>query len=80
MVPIIDLLNKLKWSSEGKKEVYELCYYDRITGKEKRIEYKNIKGFDNQFFNLGDKEIPLHRIKKVYKNGKLIWERKNRVI
>ncbi len=80
MVPIISLLNKIKWGSGENKEVYELCYFDRITGKEKRVEYKNIKEFDNQFFKFGDNEIPLHRIRKVYKNGKLIWERKNRVI
>lgn len=76
MLPIKDLLNKIKWNSKEKKEDYETVYWDRVSGKEIRIKYEEIKDFDNEFFRFGESEIPLHRIKKVYKKGKLIWERK----
>ncbi len=76
MTPIKKLLDRIKWDSKEKKEDYEIGYWDRVSGKEIRIRYDSIKDFDNQFFKFGDSEIPLHRIRKVYKNGKVVWERK----
>ncbi len=76
MTPIKELLDKIKWDSKQKKEEYKIGYWDRIKGKETRINYEQIKSYDNQFFEVGESEIPLHRIKRVYKKGKLIWERK----
>jgi len=76
MVPIKELLNKIKWDKKEKKEEYEVGYWDRIRGKEIRIDYGKIESFDDEFFNFDDSQIPLHRIKRVYKKGKLVWERK----
>jgi len=75
MIPIKKLLDKIKWDSQGQKQDYEVSYLDRITGEGIRVAYDRIKGYDNEFFELRDSKIPLHRIKKVYKKGKLIWER-----
>lgn len=76
MTPIKKLLDKIKWDSKEQSQDYNISYLDRITGKEIRIRYEEIEGYDHQFFKRGDSQIPLHRIKKVYKKGKLIWERK----
>lgn len=76
MLPIKELLNKIKWDSKEKKEEYEIGYWDRIKDKEVRVKYENIESFNNEFFKVADSEIPLHRIKKVYKKGKLVWERR----
>lgn len=76
MTTIKEMLDKIKWDSKEKGEEYEIGYWDRIEKKEIRIKYEKIIDYDNLFMNLGESEIPLHRIKKVYKNGKLVWERK----
>jgi len=76
MTPIKDLFDKIKWDPKERKEDYEIGYWDGRLGREIRIKYENIKEYDNKFFQNGDNEIPMHRIKKVYKNGKLVWERK----
>ncbi|MFH1332499.1 MAG: DUF504 domain-containing protein [archaeon] len=77
MIPIRKLLDKIKWDSKEQKQDYEISYLDRITGEEIRVGYDRIKEYDNEFFELEGSSIPLHRIKKVYKKGKLIWERKH---
>lgn len=75
MLPIKKLLDKIRWDDKEKTENYEVTYGDRITRNEVRVNYKEIKDYDNEFFRIGNKEIPVHRIKKVHKNSKLVWER-----
>ncbi|MEM4266850.1 MAG: DUF504 domain-containing protein [Candidatus Nanoarchaeia archaeon] len=76
MVPIKELLNKIKWDKKENKKDYEIGYWDRIMGKEIRINYGEIESFDDEFFKLTHTQIPLHRIRRVYKKGKLVWERR----
>lgn len=81
MISIIDLLNKIKWDKNLKEEEYSIFYFDRIRKVLIKIEYKDIKRVENNFMILErDNEevnIPLHRIRRVERNKKLIWERKN---
>jgi len=75
MITIRELLNKIKWSSENPGE-YSLFYTDRITKELKEIKYDSIKDNDAVFITLkDDTQIPLHRIVKVKKENKLLWER-----
>jgi len=75
MISIKDLLNKIKWSEEDSKD-YELVYLDRVLQQEVRIRLKNVSKIEDNFMIVDEASIPLHRIVKVYKKGKLIWERK----
>jgi uncharacterized protein (UPF0248 family) len=79
MMPIKDLLNKIKWDQRERPEDYTLFYYDRVNDKLKEIDYCSIKKIEDNFFILegARKEvaIPLHRIKKVKKKGIVVWER-----
>lgn len=76
MIPIKDLLNKVKWDKKEDPKDYEIVYMDRILQQEIRIKFKKISKIEENFMIIDETSIPLHRIVKVYKKGKLIWERK----
>ncbi len=68
-------LNKIKWDKRENPEVYEIGYYDRISQKEIRIKFCEIEKIEEGFIVVRGKFIPLHRIRKIYKKGRLVWER-----
>ncbi|HID71237.1 MAG TPA: DUF504 domain-containing protein [Thermoplasmata archaeon] len=81
--PIHLLLNEIKWNKNLKMEDYEIGYYDRVKKKIIRIRLTDVKfdRGDHFTFALKSREgkevrIPYHRIKRVWKNGEIIWERK----
>lgn len=83
MIPIQELLNRIRWDAEFRKGNFELGYYDR---RKDRIILVPLDQIDfepgNHFsFEITDSNnethtIPFHRVKEVYKNGELIWRRK----
>lgn len=79
MVPIQDLLNKIKWDERENPEDYILLYFDRVKQKLKELKYTEIKRIEGTFMlvDISGKEIniPLHRIRKVQKQGEIVWER-----
>lgn len=79
MIPILDLLNKIKWDKKEKPKEYEIFYFDRISKKLNEIKFKDIKRIEGTFMILEregkEVNIPLHRIKQVRRLGRLIWKR-----
>lgn len=84
MQSIQDLLNRIRWDSEFSKGDFEIGYLDHVAHHEIRIHF-NAMSFDKQdhfFFHYFDNDgvvhdVPLHRIKSVYKDGQLIWHREH---
>ena len=80
METIKDLINKIKWDKSLKPEEYTLEILDRLTNELKEIKYSDIIKLEGDFMIIkGDEEeveIPLHRVRKVRRNKKLVWERK----
>ena len=79
MIPIKDLINKIKWDKRENMHDYSIFYFDRILKKLIRIPYTKIKRLEGTFMVIDNEEesdIPLHRIKKVTKNNAVVWERK----
>ena len=82
MIPIHELLNRIRWDKEYGDAEFVLGYYDRIENKIINVPFKELY-FDKQDhfdFTLVDEQgevhtIPLHRIRTVYRDGELIWER-----
>lgn len=73
MKPIQDVLNRIRWDSNLDTSKFAFYYYDRIENRLIRREYADMQDIDpNKSFNL-----PLHRIRRVEYQGKVIWERKN---
>ena len=82
MIPIHELLSRIRWDEAYGNADFVIGYYDRIedriiTVPLKELYYDKEDHFD---FELMDEEgdthtIPLHRIRQVFRNGELVWER-----
>ena len=79
MLPIRHLLNKIKWDKRENPEDYSLFYFDRISKELIKINYIDIKKFEDNFIvvekNNEESFIPMHRIKEVRKNNLVVWKR-----
>ena len=78
MMYIGDLLNKIRWDKRLKAEEYTLIYFDRIAENSFEAPFNAISRSGNFMIikrNGQDASIPLHRIREVRRNGKVVWER-----
>lgn len=82
MIPIHELLNKIRWDSTFGAAEFAIGYYDRIADHIILVQFTalNFSTDDHFSFTLVDDEgalhtIPLHRIRQVFRNGELIWAR-----
>lgn len=82
MTPIHELLSRIRWDPEFGRGEFVIGYYDRIADSVIRVPL-SLVNFDsaNHFScHIVDSEgethmVPLHRIREVYKDGALIWQR-----
>ena len=82
MIPIQELLNRIRWDHEFAKGEFVIGYYDRVEGRTIEVPLREVNfPPDNHFaFQVVDSEdevhtVPFHRIKEIYKDGKRIWHR-----
>ena len=82
MIPIHELLNRIKWDHEFGQAEFIIAYHDRFDANLVKVALKELffDSEDHFDFELVDDmgithSIPLHRIREVYRNGKLIWYR-----
>jgi uncharacterized protein (UPF0248 family) len=72
----------LNWDPEFGKSRFAPGYHDRVAGEQRIVPFASIR-FDADrpgFFSIEDadgmiRHIPLHRVRTVYKDGVVIWER-----
>lgn len=72
-----DLLNKIRWDKNLKLEEYTIVYFDRIAETRFEVPLTAISRKGNFFIinrNGQEVNIPLHRIRQVKRNGKVVWE------
>jgi uncharacterized protein (UPF0248 family) len=82
MIPIQDLLHRIRWDAAFAAARFEIGYYDRVERRVVLVPFSGIH-FDPSyplFFQIVNAEggihsIPLHRIRDVYRDGQLIWHR-----
>jgi uncharacterized protein (UPF0248 family) len=80
--PLQDLLHRIRWDPVFGRGDFALAYYDRVAREEQVVAFVDI-GFDPErprTFSLRDADglvhnIPLHRVRTVYKDGRVIWQR-----
>ena len=82
MQPIHELLNRIRWDQEFGLAEFIICYHDRFQNDMVKVPLTEISfDRDDRFdFEMVDDmgqrhSVPLHRIREVYRNGKLIWRR-----
>ena len=83
MMTIEELLNRIRWDQEFGKGDFEIGYEDHIEQKVIRVQFQKIrfKEGNHLFFQVENAEgeiqtMPFHRVREVYKNGSLIWNRR----
>jgi uncharacterized protein (UPF0248 family) len=82
MLPIRDLLNRIRWDREFAKATFEIGYLDHVERRTILVPFRSLhfpEG-DSFSFQVEDESgelmtIPLHRIREVRRNGALIWQR-----
>jgi uncharacterized protein (UPF0248 family) len=82
MQPIHELLARIRWDADFAGSRFVIGYWDRVAGKVQRADLREIAwDADNpSFFDLTDEDgethgIPFHRVREVWRDGALIWQR-----
>jgi uncharacterized protein (UPF0248 family) len=82
MIPIHEVLSRIRWDRQFGEGDFVIGYYDRVEDAVIRVPMRELFFQpDNHFaFDLIDRDgmlhsVPLHRIREVYRNDKLIWHR-----
>jgi uncharacterized protein (UPF0248 family) len=82
VIPIQQLLNKIRWDKEFGTAHFEIGYLDHTPKKIIRTPFTKIHFEEgNQFSSQLEDEtgemlvIPFHRIRQVFRDGVLIWNR-----
>jgi len=82
MQPIQDLLNRIRWDKEYAKADFTIGYYDRVDEEIVLVPFRELHfdETDHSAFQVIDEQgvthnIPLHRVKAIYRNRELIWHR-----
>lgn len=82
MEPIQNLLNRIRWDEDFGRAEFVLGYEDHATTGVVKVPLNRIR-FDPDArwsFDVTDaagvaRRIPLHRVREVYRDGELIWQR-----
>ena len=82
MQPLEDLLHRIRWDGEFGRGTFAIGYYDRVAQQELVVPLAavSVDSQDRGTFSLQDEDgvvrhIPLHRVRTVYKDGVVIWQR-----
>jgi uncharacterized protein (UPF0248 family) len=82
MIPIQDLLHRIQWDPEFGRAEFEIGYFDRVTREIVRVPFRRVHFEKGEHFAFEAIEedgsvhsVPLHRVREVWRNGALIWQR-----
>lgn len=83
MQPIHKLLNRIRWDPRFRHARLVLGYYDRVLRKVVVVPFDSLRFPSDApaIFELWGEDgswhrIPYHRVRRVYRDGRLIWERR----
>jgi uncharacterized protein (UPF0248 family) len=82
MIPIQDLLHRIQWDFEFGKAEFVVGYLDRVSRTVARVPFRRIRFPSGEHFAFEVAEddgavhdVPLHRVREVWRDGVLIWHR-----
>jgi uncharacterized protein (UPF0248 family) len=85
MIPIRELLNRIRWDPEYGQGDFAIGYYDRLEERIIVVPFGEVAFAPDDHFAiqvtdaLGQTHnVPLHRVCEVYRNGERIWQREHR--
>jgi len=84
MIPVHELLNRIRWDQEFGQGRFEIGFFDRHEDVLHRVAFQEIAfaesgGRTFQFVDQSGQRhrVPFHRIREVYRDGERIWHRPN---
>ncbi|OGQ94462.1 MAG: hypothetical protein A2521_14960 [Deltaproteobacteria bacterium RIFOXYD12_FULL_57_12] len=82
MQPIDQLLHRIRWDREFGRAIFEIGYYDRVEERIIKVAFSELVFAQGapHCFQLVDpvgliRTVPFHRVREVYRDGQLIWQR-----
>ena len=82
MIPIQDLLHRIRWDPAFGRGRFEIAYLDRVAGGLERLPFEAVLldpaepfGFQATSKDEEPRFIPYHRVREVHRDGELIWSR-----
>ncbi len=82
MMPIDKLLDRIRWDPEFGRAQFEIGYHDRVRRRTVRVPFARVAFEPGNRFSFiaveadgSTHDVPLHRVREVYRNGELIWQR-----
>ena len=70
---LMDLLNRLKWDDTYDFSRVKIYYEDRASEGIAFLTGKDVKRIGEKFLETEKGYIPIHRIKRIEYNGKILW-------
>lgn len=82
MIPIQQLLHRIRWDPALSGSAYEIGYLDHVGERIVRVPLRNVEFDPGDRFalSIADEDgvvrsIPLHRVRIVWRDGATIWQR-----
>jgi len=82
VLPIQDLLNRIRWDQAFASGRFTIGYYDRVARQIVTVPLERIDVQSGNHFSFVatdcygmDHEVPFHRVREVRRDGNLIWQR-----
>lgn len=83
MIPIHELLARIRWDAEFAHALFVIGYWDRVAHRVLHVDLREVAWDEDNpaFFDVVDEEgvihdIPFHRVREVWRDGELIWQRR----
>jgi uncharacterized protein (UPF0248 family) len=83
MVPIHELLARIRWDPEFGRARFLIAYLDHTKDALVRVPFERIRLPEDHRFGFEVEEddgtrhsVPYHRVREVWRDGELIWARK----
>ncbi len=84
MIPLHELLSRIRWDPEFGRGEFVLGYLDKLRHEMVHVPLQAVSqdAHSPASFEVTDEEgavhsVPYHRVKEVWKDGKLIWRREH---
>ncbi len=82
MIPIQELLNRIRWDEAFGQGRFEIGYHDRRHDALQWVSFREIvfPSGEGWVFEVADdsgqvRRIPFHRVREVVRDGRVIWQR-----
>lgn len=82
MLPVQELLNRIRWDKAYAKGEFRVAYFDRVANSVTTVPFRELRFDSEDHFAFGVVDevgeihwVPYHRVRALYRNDEVIWQR-----